>query len=91
MIGLLALIFWLTITGANYPSALLSSLFFSFQEKLTAAFMASQCAPMAPRDSGSGCIPGTGLGYLCHASAHGHFLPSLYPFGRFWLSAPDRI
>ena len=40
MIGLLALIFWLTITGANYPSALLSSLFFSFQEKLTAAFMA---------------------------------------------------
>lgn len=27
------------------------------------------------------------LGYLCHASAHGHFLPSLYPFGRFWLSA----
>lgn len=41
MIGLLALIFWLTITGANYPSALLSSLFFSFQEKLTAAFMAA--------------------------------------------------
>lgn len=40
MIGLWALIFWLTITGANYPSALLSSLFFSFQEKLTAAFMA---------------------------------------------------
>lgn len=40
MIGLLALIFWLTITGANYPSSLLSSLFFSFQEKLTAAFMA---------------------------------------------------
>lgn len=40
MIGLLALIFWLTITGANYPSALLSSLFFSFQEKLTAAFIA---------------------------------------------------
>ena len=40
MIGLLTLIFWLTITGANYPSALLSSLFFSFQEKLTAAFMA---------------------------------------------------
>lgn len=40
MICLLALIFWLTITGANYPSALLSSLFFSFQEKLTAAFMA---------------------------------------------------
>ena len=45
MIGLLALIFWLTITGANYPSALLSSLFFSFQEKLTAAFMAVNAPP----------------------------------------------
>lgn len=41
MIGLLALIFWLTITGANYPSAMLSSLFFSFQETLTAAFTAA--------------------------------------------------
>ncbi|MBS5282890.1 MAG: ferrous iron transport protein B [Clostridiales bacterium] len=31
MAGLLALVFWLTITGANYPSALLSDLLFRLQ------------------------------------------------------------
>lgn len=35
---LLAFIFWLTITGANYPSKLLSELLFSLQDKLTAVF-----------------------------------------------------
>ena len=34
MAGLLALIFWLTLTGANYPSALLSRFFFRIQELL---------------------------------------------------------
>ena len=34
MAGLLALIFWLTLTGANYPSALLSRFFFKIQEML---------------------------------------------------------
>ena len=41
MIGLLALIFWLTITGANYPSRLLSDLLFSIQDQLTAVFTAA--------------------------------------------------
>lgn len=41
MLLLLALVFWLTITGANYPSALLSDFFFSFQEKLIALFLAA--------------------------------------------------
>ena len=34
MIALLALVFWLTITGANYPSRLLSSLFFRVEDWL---------------------------------------------------------
>ena len=34
MAGHLALIFWLTLTGANYPSALLSRFFFKIQELL---------------------------------------------------------
>ena len=34
MAGLLALIFWLTLTGANYPSALLSRFLFKIQELL---------------------------------------------------------
>ena len=40
MLGLLALIFWITIEGANTPSALLSTIFFSFQDILTDWFTA---------------------------------------------------
>ena len=38
MIALLALIFWLTITGANYPSQLLSSFFGYLEGQLTLLF-----------------------------------------------------
>ncbi len=40
MLLMLVLIFWLTITGANYPSQLLSDLFFSLGDKLSALFWA---------------------------------------------------
>jgi ferrous iron transport protein B len=36
MLGLLAVVFWLTITGANYPSQLLSSGLFWLEDQLTA-------------------------------------------------------
>lgn len=39
MLSLLALIFWLTITGANYPSQMLASALFWFQDKLSAVFL----------------------------------------------------
>ncbi len=38
MILLLLAVLWLTTTGANYPSALLSRLLFGLQDQLTAAF-----------------------------------------------------
>ena len=38
MIGLLGLVFWLTITGANYPSAMLAKFFFGIEAKLTIFF-----------------------------------------------------
>jgi len=38
MIALLGLIFWITITGANYPSALLANFLFFIEEKLTLLF-----------------------------------------------------
>ena len=38
MLLLLALVFWLTITGSNYPSALLSRSLFWFQDRLTELF-----------------------------------------------------
>lgn len=40
MLGLLALVFWLTITGANYPSQLISSFLFWLQDRLTDWFHA---------------------------------------------------
>ena len=40
MLILLALVFWLTITGANYPSQLLSALLFRIQDWLTGIFLA---------------------------------------------------
>ncbi len=39
MILLLMLVFWITVTGANYPSQLLSDLFFKGQELLTKLFV----------------------------------------------------
>ncbi|MBQ5816224.1 MAG: ferrous iron transport protein B, partial [Oscillospiraceae bacterium] len=38
MLLLLVFVFWITIVGANYPSQILSELFFLGQEKLTAIF-----------------------------------------------------
>lgn len=39
MILLLGVVFWLTITGANYPSQMLANLFFKIEDKLTYLFM----------------------------------------------------
>ncbi|MGI6701245.1 MAG: ferrous iron transport protein B [Christensenellales bacterium] len=39
MLLMLGLIFWLTISGANYPSKLLSDLFFFIEEKLSGMLM----------------------------------------------------
>jgi len=40
MIGLLGIIFWITITGANYPSSVLADGLFWVEEQLTDLFMA---------------------------------------------------
>ncbi|MBQ3552849.1 MAG: ferrous iron transport protein B [Clostridia bacterium] len=40
MVALLALIFWITITGANYPSKILSDALFYVQDRLTDIFNA---------------------------------------------------
>lgn len=39
MLILLGLVFWITIEGANYPSQLLSNLFFGIEPKISALFM----------------------------------------------------
>lgn len=40
MVLLLMLVFWLTVTGANYPSQLLSDFLFAIQDKLSELFFA---------------------------------------------------
>lgn len=40
MILLLGIVFWITITGANYPSRMLANLFFSIEGRLTDIFIA---------------------------------------------------
>ena len=42
MLALLCLVFWLTITGANYPSQMLSSLFFWLEDRITGFFVWAQ-------------------------------------------------
>ncbi|GAE87132.1 ferrous iron transport protein B [Acetivibrio straminisolvens JCM 21531] len=39
MIAMLGVIFWITITGANYPSQMLSTLFFMIEERLNDFFV----------------------------------------------------
>lgn len=50
MLLMLAIIFWLTIVGANYPSELLSGALFGLQDKLSELFM-SMNAPQWLHDS----------------------------------------
>ncbi|MCL2053392.1 MAG: ferrous iron transporter B [Oscillospiraceae bacterium] len=42
MLMLLTVVFWITLTGANYPSEALFSLFFKLEVKLSGAFAAAQ-------------------------------------------------
>ena len=45
MLCMLALVFWITIEGANYPSGILSELLFAIQDKLTQLFMYLNAPP----------------------------------------------
>ncbi len=38
MLSILAIVLWLTLTGANYPSQMLANLLFSFEDKLASMF-----------------------------------------------------
>ena len=45
MIALLGVVFWLTITGANYPSQMLASFLFGIEDHLTDFFLQSGAPP----------------------------------------------
>ena len=90
MIGMLAVVFWLTITGANYPSQMLADALFRVQDLLTEAFMAMG-APVAPRPADPWSVPGTGMGGIRNAAPHGDLLPPVHPVRGLRLPAQDRL
>lgn len=50
MIGLLGLIFWITITGANYPSSLLANMFFTLENYMSSFFLSALNTPIWVHD-----------------------------------------
>ena len=50
---MLAVVFWLTITGANYPSQMLADAFFRLQDQLTRGFMAMGAPQTGQRGTSS--------------------------------------
>ncbi len=78
MLVFLAVIFWITITGANYPSRLLSDFFGFIQDKLLILFdnlhVPSFWTNILIYRYVSDCY----LGCVCYASAYGNLLPVIY-------------
>lgn len=83
MLLFFALIFWITIVGANYPSQLLSNFFGIIQDKLL-LFLNNLHSPnfltniLVYRH-----ISDCNLDYICYASTYGNIFPFIYFTGRF--------
>ena len=76
--ALLALIFWLTIAGANVPSAMLANALF-WVEDLGAGLFESAGPPVVDyRVCLAWRVPRARLGDQRHVAADGHFLPAVH-------------
>ena len=80
MLMLLAVIFWITIKGANYPSALLSNMFSALELKLWSFFEYINM----PEFLTDFFILG-----IYKAASYGYFFPVIYSFGGFGIFAQD--
>ena len=69
MLLLLAVIFWLTITGANYPSQWLSGRTFLVGRPVGGFSAVVRCSQLAVWGSDSGSLSGAGVGGLGDAAA----------------------
>ncbi len=78
MIAFLAVIFWITITGANYPSTLLSNFFGFIQEKLLDLFKYLHIPDFWTNLLIMRNVPNRNMGCLCYASTYGYLLPFVY-------------
>ena len=88
MVGMLAVVLWLTVTGANAPSAVISSLLIdTIHPLLKSAAAASRPPLVARRRADRRLLSGHGLGGERHAAADGDLLSALHPAGGFRLLA----
>ena len=78
MILFLAIIFWITIAGANYPSSLLSYLFSFIQEKLLIVFTNIHIPKFLTNVLIYRYVSNCNLGYLCYASTNGNIFSLIY-------------
>ena len=89
MLLLLSLIFWITVTGANYPSSLLSQLFLMLEEGLSHLLSKLQVSPLLSDFLLEGVFRVLSWVGFRHASSYGHFFSSLYPVGGFRIPAEN--
>lgn len=86
-----ALIFWLTIAGANYPSSLLSNFFGFIQEKLLLLFSALHIPEFITNLLILRHVSDCYLGCGCNATSYGDIFPSFHTARRPWISSKNRF
>ena len=87
MLLLLALVFWLTIAGANVPSQWLSTVLFWVEGQLSQLFVTLHAPAWLHGLLVDGCLPRAGLGGVGDAAAYGHLLPAVHSAGGCGVSA----
>lgn len=78
MLVFLSLIFWITITGANYPSSLLSSFFRLIQEKLLILFNTWHVPEFWTNLLILRNVSNSYMGCICYATTYGYIFPYVY-------------
>lgn len=78
MLAFLSLIFWITITGANYPSSVLSNFFGFLQEKLLIAFEKLSIPKFFTNIFIYRNVSNLNLGSVRYASTYGNIFPFVY-------------
>ena len=88
---LLAIVFWLTIAGANVPSAMLAEFFFWIEDHAAAFFDRLGTPVVADGLHLARRLSRTGVGHQRHAAADGDLLPAVHDPGGSRLPAPSRV
>ena len=87
MIVLLALIFWITIAGANVPSAYLSAFFVQLEAWLHQACEQLHVAKLLEGLFVDGMGKDSRMGHCRHVATYGYFLSLIHLIRRLWLSS----